>query len=469
MKRILAALVLLAVATAGFPAEEWLGIYMQGAKMGYSSSAEAEGGWDGTPGRHSTSLSVIDTVLLGTRLQMRIEGKSWFDGQGLPQRMEYRVESGGRVSEVVVVFKGGEAHVTSTLAGKSTTKVLKMPEGKRFLTDPTVDLLGHGAPQGEIEFVTFDPNLLALIEGKAHYIGRQKTKVGDLTVEAHVIQIDDPRANMKVYVSQKGDMIKATGPFGIEMFPEPKEMAMDLASAPGEGPDIAFATAIKPDKPIRNARNSTSLTMRVSGPDLSNLRTKGHQTLKKDGDAWILTVHPVLPDPKKSLTIAEAAKRMPQWTRAESRIQSDSAQFKSLAKKIVGDRTNVVEAAEQVRKYVYSIIRANAGIGMIRDAGEILETKEGVCRDHAVLSATIMRAAGIPTRLASGLVYAQGRFFYHAWVEVYDGARWIGFDSTRDATRLSATHIKTGQGTIEQAYSSFLLEGVRFEVLEVRS
>ncbi|MCH7945221.1 MAG: hypothetical protein IIC73_04295, partial [Armatimonadetes bacterium] len=172
MKRILAALVLLAVASAGFPAEEWLGIYMQGAKIGYSSSAEAEGGWDGTAGRHSTSLSVIDSRLLGTRLRMQIEGRSWFDDEGRPQRLEYKIESGGRVSEVVVVFKQGKAHVTSTMAGKTSTKTLTMPKTKRFLTDPTVDLLGDGALRGELEFVTFDPNLLAFIEGKARYVGR---------------------------------------------------------------------------------------------------------------------------------------------------------------------------------------------------------------------------------------------------------------------------------------------------------
>ena len=469
MKRILATLVLLAVASAGFAAEQWLGIYLQGAKIGYMSSVEVEGGWNGTPGRHTDSLSVIDSMLLGTRLLMRIKGTSYFDEEGGPQRMLYEIESGGRVSVVAVLFKGDEAHVTSTMAGKTLTKVLKMPEGRRFVSDPTVDLLSEGAPKGEIEFVTFDPNLLALIEGKATYVGREKTLVGDLLVEAHVIQIDDPRASMKVYISQKGDMIKVTGPIGIEMFPEPKEMAMDLSSEPGAGPDIAFATAIKPDRPIKNAGRATLLRLKVSGPDLSGLPSDGHQTVKKDGDHWIVSVHPVLPDPKKSLMIAQAAERMPMWTRSATRIQSDSGQFKSLAKKIVGDRTNVVEAAEEVRLYVNSIIRANAGIGMIRDAREILETKEGVCRDHAVLSATIMRAAGIPARLASGLVYAQGRFFYHAWVEAYDGNRWVGFDSTRRAPRLSATHIKTGQGTIEQAYSSFLLEGVRFEVLEVRS
>ena len=138
MRRSLATLVLLAVASAGVAAEQWLGIDMQGAKIGDMSSVEAEGGWNGTPGRHTDSLSVIDSMLLGTRLLMRIKGTSYFDEEGGPQRMLYEIESGGRVSVVVVVFKGDEAHVTSTWAGKTWTKVLKRPVGRRLVSDPPV-------------------------------------------------------------------------------------------------------------------------------------------------------------------------------------------------------------------------------------------------------------------------------------------------------------------------------------------
>ena len=42
------------------------------------------------------------------------------------------------------------------------------------------------------------------------------------------------------------------------------------------------------------------------------------------------------------------------------------------------------------------------------------------------LSATA-RSTCVPTRMVSGMVYAQGRFFYHAWFEAFDEARGIGF------------------------------------------
>jgi transglutaminase-like putative cysteine protease len=76
-----------------------------------------------------------------------------------------------------------------------------------------------------------------------------------------------------------------------------------------------------------------------------------------------------------------------------------------------------------------------------------------------------MRAIGIPTRLVNGIVYQDGRFYYHAWVEAWNGSRWIGYDSTRPAPRLTAAHIKTVQGAVSDVMVGFLIESPRIEVL----
>lgn len=468
MKRFSAVLLGLCIAALGLASEEWVGIYLSGKKIGYSHTETLNKGLNGRLGSHTVSYSIIKVGVLGQQLVMETEGKTWFDPEGNVLRIVYRIESGGRVSDVIAVVDGDSLHVTSKMAGNTVKKTLEIPDGKRMVADPTMDFIDPSSMKKKIEFVTFDPNFLALVEGSVRYGGREKTTVWDIEVDAHVLIIDDPRAVMKVYISAKGDMIKATGPLGMELLPETKESAMNL-DATDDGPDIAFSTSTRPDKEIKNYRTSTLLKMRVTGTDIGHIPSGGHQSVKKDGDGWTLTVHPIQPDSSKAVTINEAARKQMRWTKPDSRIESESPTFVILADKIVGEETNVIKAAEKVRKYVYSIIKANAGIGLIRDSSEILATKEGVCRDHAILSAAIMRAAGIPTRMVSGMVYAQGQFFYHAWVEVFDGERWIGFDSTRPESRLSATHIKTGQGTIKQAYTSFLLDGVEFKVLEVRS
>jgi len=62
------------------------------------------------------------------------------------------------------------------------------------------------------------------------------------------------------------------------------------------------------------------------------------------------------------------------------------------------------------------------------DALSVLKNKAGDCTEHAILTATLMRAAGIPSRIEAGLVYLNDRFYFHAWNRIFLG-RWITVDS----------------------------------------
>ena len=67
---------------------------------------------------------------------------------------------------------------------------------------------------------------------------------------------------------------------------------------------------------------------------------------------------------------------------------------------------------------------------------EAYTTGKGDCTEHALLLASMARAAGIPARIAVGLAYNNDRFMGrkyvfvpHAWVQVWTGERWQSFDS----------------------------------------
>jgi len=71
-------------------------------------------------------------------------------------------------------------------------------------------------------------------------------------------------------------------------------------------------------------------------------------------------------------------------------------------------------------------------------ASEILMKKKGICNDYANLAAAMLRAAGIPARHVSGLVFAEladasdwshpgGS---HAWVEFFTDGKWHFADPT---------------------------------------
>lgn len=458
----------LAAVACAEPSETWMGIYMQGQKIGYSQYREEPAKVDGKDGKKSTALTVMKSQMLGAGLELTMQSESLIDGQGRIKTLIHNTESGGRTLKVKATFGAKSIKAVLDTSGRVSEHTIEIPEGAVITDDPTAIVLQEGLERFKkpFEFYQFDPASLTLIKATAKYEGKSNISIDGKEIEADHVLIEDPRAPMSIYLDGKGTLIRATGPFGLEMYPEPELVAKDLTKGrnAAAGSDIAEASRLVPDKPISGYLSRKSLTLRVTGVALDRLPSDRHQTVTKSGEDLILTVHPIK-TPNLKTKISEAAAQQPSWIKPDVRVPSDSKTFKDLATKLIGKSDTVIEATQKVRKYVLSTVNVNAGIGVMRDADEILETKEGVCRDHAILMAAILRAGNIPTKLIAGMVYAEGAFYYHAWVEVWDGNQWVGVDSTRMADYLTATHIKTAEGKVGEAYVSFLLNQAKFYVL----
>jgi hypothetical protein len=83
-------------------------------------------------------------------------------------------------------------------------------------------------------------------------------------------------------------------------------------------------------------------------------------------------------------------------------------------------------------------------------AGEVAQTMEGDCTEHAVLLAAMLRAKGIPSRIAVGLVYVESlsAFGCHMWTEANLDGKWIPLDATRGARGISAAYIKLADSSL---------------------
>lgn len=63
-------------------------------------------------------------------------------------------------------------------------------------------------------------------------------------------------------------------------------------------------------------------------------------------------------------------------------------------------------------------------------AAQALSLGRGVCQDYAHVMIALCRLVGLMARYACGLIVGEGET--HAWVEVYDGLVWYGYDPTYD-------------------------------------
>ena len=83
------------------------------------------------------------------------------------------------------------------------------------------------------------------------------------------------------------------------------------------------------------------------------------------------------------------------------------------------------------------------------------------------------RSIGMPSRIAVGLVFMHGAFYYHAWPEVYiaekDGrGLWLPVDPTLNQYPADATHLRLTRGGLDkQAVVLPLIGRLKMTVLDV--
>ncbi len=446
----------------------YLGMYIQGTKIGYASYVDRADKLGGAPATRSDSHTVIDAGLLGTAVKLVTDSTTWTNASGRPLRMKFYIESGGRTQTVDAIFGEKTVAVDVNNNGAKSHSSLKIPAGA-IVDDPITLMLHDHAAQGQKRsFWVLDPMTITFLKNDVKMVGLSSTMVAGKKVSANLIEVIDPRTTMRVFVNPKGDLVRVEGPMGIEMLPETRTAALAKPGKYSPTVDLAINTSIKTDKPIDDPSHLTELKLRITGKDLSQIPSDPSQSVTKDGEAWIVDVHPTRLDSVDGQSITDAQANSAQWLQPSLDIPSNLPKFRELAHKIVGPKKDVHGASLAIKQYVYSLMQPNAGIGVLRDASEILSTKEGVCRDYAILTTTLLRAAGIPSRVVAGLVNWDGTFYYHAWSEAWDGHRWIGIDSTTEDQQLSAGHIKLADGNVEDAFTFTFLEKAKIEVLDAR-
>lgn len=223
------------------------------------------------------------------------------------------------------------------------------------------------------------------------------------------------------------------------------------------------------------AATETDLAARVAGTSV--------QTVERlDGGSVRVTVRL---DKPAAAPAADAADE--RYRRASAYITSDDEEVRRLARRAVSTSgESRARRAEAVRRLVHTFIaEKDLSVGFAT-AAEVARTKCGDCTEHAVLVAAMLRSLEIPSRVVSGLVYAdavgQERhvFAYHMWTQALiesDGAaRWVDLDATLPAEgAFDAAHIAlvTTALSDEQPQDSLvkllpLLGGLRIQVGKVQ-
>jgi transglutaminase-like putative cysteine protease len=208
--------------------------------------------------------------------------------------------------------------------------------------------------------------------------------------------------------------------------------------------DVGTRSLIPLNRGIPRPYETRSIVYRVTvkGEDdpASLLVRDTHQEVRAvKGNTFELHVHPVRPGDE-----VESSRAGAEYLGSSHYIDRDDPRIKELARKAVGTEKDPWKKAVRIERLVKGMMR-NDNSAPFGPASQVARRCSGDCRHHALLTAALCRAEGIPSRTAIGLlyVYKGGPVLgFHMWAEVHVDGRWLGLDSTLGKGGVSAAHVK---------------------------
>jgi transglutaminase-like putative cysteine protease len=427
----------------------WRGVYYRGEKIGFTV---------GQTTREDTGFRLeedgrLQMALLGATTPATIRTTAHVDAAFTLHAFEFSLDPGT-----------GAIEVRGTLNGRKLSLEVRTPSGsrreERELDEPpalSLNLSRRLANGGLItgarhQWTVFDPATLRNSPVTVD-VGRRELIRGAGTAPLPAFRVEMAFAGLRTtsWVTDTGEVVREESPLGLITVRESPENARAMAVPRRIQVDLiqTSAVATRMTSRIDEPRDVRRMHLRLRGLLDAKLPSQdlqgGAQTF--DGDAVeLIDPRQLRPEP-----LDGAATR---YLAAEPFIESDAPEIRSEAETAVRGAETDRARAEKLTRYVNALLDKKPTVSL-PSAREVLRTRVGDCNEHTALYVAMARAAGIPARIAVGLVFVHGAFYYHAWPEVYvdrtaSRGLWLPVDPTLNQFPADATHIRLIRGGLEK-------------------
>jgi transglutaminase-like putative cysteine protease len=310
-------------------------------------------------------------------------------------------------------------------------------------------------------FHVFDPISMAQRPMKVTVVMEETISVMGREERAKKASVDFMGVSQLAWIGKDGTVLREEGALGIRLERTTQEEALkkDTFFASSDLTEVASVTA---NQSIPNAYELKELRIKLEGIGTDRLfLEEDRQSFKEK----VLTVR------KESVLNLTSGKRKEfevdrkKYLETTPFIQSDHPEIQAKAKEIVSKGDSDVVKATKLVNWVHQNIQKRPVLS-VPNALETLRNKVGDCNEHAVLLTALARASGIPAEIEAGLVYQNGRFYYHAWNVLHLGG-WITADAVMGQFPADVTHLRFVRGTESQIDLMGIMGKVRIEILSM--
>lgn len=433
--------------------EQWMGVYYKGEKIGYACrKIEKKDSGYKISELLKMKLNVMDfykeiETVTNAYLDSDLRLKS-FD---LVLKSDVNINIRGRI-------ENKNLNVSIETPGTKSEKIIPLKDRPSLNLSIIPDILKEGVKPGrKFSMMIIDPATLSQENMTIEVTGKEQIMAMGIKQGAFKLKGSLKGIEFFMWLTEKGEVLREESPLGFTLIKEIKETAMQIGK-----PSLDLIAQVAVPFNIKLPPDMNYLKVRLSGIDFKGLEIDGERQ-RLTGDVLEIRKEEV-----QSLKFkVQSPKSMNEYLKDTMFIQSKDPQIVSLSREIVKDEKDAVRAARLIYDWVYKSIEKTPTI-TIPMATEVLKTKKGDCNEHTTLFTALARAAGIPTRIALGLTYKDGYFYYHAWPEIFI-KQWIAIDPTLGQFPADASHIRLLTGDIDRQLQILSVVGkIKIEGLEYR-
>lgn len=416
--------------------ETFMAVFQQNRRIGTSHSRlqRREGGYL----LHETARLRLNAMGLLQELTLRSESR--LNADLSLEEGTFAIASGLFRFAAQVTARDGRLRVVTTSAGAKSQREMPLAE-PIYTPGGVLAALGAARPQPgqRLRFPVFDPSSLARDEVRVQVHDPDTIHIDGRALPALRVTLSFKGAEQTAWLDDSGQVLREEGLLGIR---QERTTARDAASPLAEagGRDLLEAAAIVPEGPMPSPEGLSRLRVRLTGAALDGLALAGG---RQSFDQGVLTIiREDLPAAGQDSAPPEA--ELAPFLAAEDFIQADHPTIRARVEALSPPGATPLERLRAIVDWIRTNIQRRPVIA-VPDALATLQAGIGDCNEHAVLLAAMARAADLPTAIEAGLVYQDGRFFYHAWNRVFVG-RWVTADAVLGQIPADVTHIRLVEG-----------------------
>jgi len=414
------------------PGEEWFGIYFSGRKIGYQVISKLPG----ENGVKFIEKMFLKVTMLGKKMNAISYGEAEISKEGKLDRFDFVISSGD------MKFEATGERIENTLKVLIKTggdkKEITIPYNENLLIPMTLLSVYEKVKEEKVvKYPFFDPSTLSTDYVTLRFKGYEEIEVMGRKVKAMVIEEEFKEIKGDLYIDENGSLLKEKSGLGMEIIREDPKSAIQRGWE--EEVDIITISAV----PLTNHTGIPLTSAKKATIKISNWEGTPPPNFQPTEGGVIGTFNLPKLDSNQEGELGEGM-----FLEPEPLLQVNSPEIKSKAKEITRGLTDNLEKARKIYEWVFINLKKEPSF-TIPSALDVLNSMKGDCNEHAILFTALARAAGVPARVAVGLVQQGDFMFYHAWAEIFY-KDWIPVDPTLGQFPADLSHIKLGEGGISE-------------------